>query len=135
MKNIKQVIVMRKDLNMRKGKVAAQAGHACVAAVLAAMDKEGGFRWNINEDGIVGFDESYLSQWLNSGMAKICLGVEDKRDLLAIYNKAKEMNLICELIEDAGITEFHGNPTITCLAFAPYPADVIDKLTGKLSLY
>ena len=37
----KQMIVMRRDLKMRKGKIAAQAGHACVEAVLMALAREG----------------------------------------------------------------------------------------------
>ena len=114
----KQMIVMRRDLKMRKGKIAAQAGHACVEAVLMALVREGraadlqatdGWAWLYHDEG----DTSPLTDWFDAGVAKVCVA----------------------LVRDAGHTEFHGEPTYTCLAFEPLPAEKIDPLTGDLPLY
>ena len=126
----KQMIVVRRDLKMRKGKIAAQAGHACVTAVLMALEREDRLRDVITEG-----DWISLSRWFADGTAKICVYVDSEEELLELDRKAKEMGFISALIRDAGHTEFHDVPTFTCLAFEPlYPEDVA-PLTGELPLY
>lgn len=136
----KMMIVMRRDLKMRKGKIAAQAGHACVDAVLMALTKEG--RMNdieITSDGVslknTDKPSTPLSDWLSGGCAKICVYVDSEGALMDIADKAKERGIIVAVITDAGMTEFHGVPTKTCLAFEPLPSDTADELTGTLPLY
>lgn len=135
-KKIKQVIVVRKDLNMRKGKIAAQAGHACVLAIFKTMNKLDDFCWQVtNEGDVCGRDDSILSEWMNNNYTKICLYVNSEEELLDIANKAKEADIIYALVRDAGFTEFHGEPTYTCLAFGPTYSEDIDKITGELPLF
>ena len=136
----KMMIVMRRDLKMRKGKIAAQAGHACVDAILTALSREG--RMNdleTNAEGFVlkdtGKPDTPLSEWFSYGSAKICVYVDSEEELLAIAQKASDRNIIASVITDAGMTEFHGVPTKTCLALEPLPAEVADELTGDLPLY
>ena len=136
----KMMIVMRRDLKMRKGKIAAQAGHACIDAILMALNKEG--RMNDFEMTLDGFnlkttDKSVtpLSDWFSYGCAKVCVYVESEEELLSIAQKASEKGIIFSVITDAGMTEFHGVPTKTCLALEPLPAEVADELTGDLPLY
>ncbi len=136
----KMMIVMRRDLKMRKGKIAAQAGHACIDAILMALNKEG--RMNDFEiaSGEIVLNNSdkprtSLSDWFMYGCAKVCVYVDSEEALLDIAQKAKEKGIIASVITDAGMTEFHGVPTITCLALEPLPADIADELTGKLPLY
>lgn len=136
----KMMIVMRRDLKMRKGKIAAQAGHACIDAVLLALNKEGRINdFELTGDGLVlkNTDKlsSPLSDWFEYGCAKVCVYVDSEDALLDIANKAKERGIIASVITDAGMTEFHGIPTKTCLALEPLPADVADELTGNLPLY
>ena len=136
----KQMIVMRRDLKMRKGKIAAQAGHACVTAVLMALENEGRFRRiQIRGDHIIlsanGEEPTPLSEWFEKGVAKICVYVDSEEELLEIDRKAKEAGIISALICDAGMTEFHGEPTYTCLALEPQPAEKVDLITGDLPLY
>ena len=136
----KQMIVVRRDLKMRKGKIAAQAGHACIEALLMAMHKENrlgdlldtpaGMMLQMN-----GREESPLTEWFGGGVAKICVYVDSEEELMAIAAKAEEMGIIAAVITDAGATEFHGVPTRTCLALEPLPAEVADTLTGGLPLY
>ena len=136
----KMMIVMRRDLKMRKGKVAAQAGHACIDAILMALSKEGRMGdFEMTADGLVlkhtDKPSSPLSDWFVYGCAKICVYVDSEESLLDIAKKAEERGIITSVITDAGMTEFHGVSTKTCLALEPLPADIADELTGDLPLY
>ncbi len=136
----KQVIVMRRDLKMRKGKIAAQAGHACVEATLMAIAREGRAGQIRATDGWAYLEHaendcSPLTDWFDVGVAKICVYVDGEEALLDVAAKGREAGFAVSLIRDAGHTEFHGEPTFTCLAFEPLPADKIDPITGSLPLY
>lgn len=136
----KQMIVMRRDLKMRKGKIAAQAGHACVEATLMAIAREGrgadlcasdGWAWLAHDEG----DVTPLTEWFDAGVAKVCVYVDSEEELLDLAARGRELGFVVALVRDAGHTEFHGEPTYTCLAFEPLPAEKIDPLTGELPLY
>ncbi|MBS4961292.1 MAG: aminoacyl-tRNA hydrolase [Clostridiales bacterium] len=140
MYSAKQMIVVRRDLNMRKGKIAAQAGHACVTAVLMALKKENRLEQiEVFGDHIGLMSTSNkatpLSQWFEYGVAKICVYVDSEEELLEIDQKAKEAGIISALICDGGRTEFHGIPTYTCLALEPQYPEVVDPITGNLPLF
>ncbi len=119
---IKQVIVMRRDLKMRRGKEIAQGSHASNAILM-----EVGFYGRTPSDE--------LMEWLNTGTTKICVRVDSDQELMDIYQAASEVGLFVHLVTDAGHTEFHGVPTRTCLAIGPDHSDKIDKVTGSLPLY
>jgi len=134
------MIVMRRDLKMRKGKIAAQAGHACIDAILVALNKEGRLNdFEMTSEGVflknTEKSSSPLSDWFMHGCAKVCVYVDSEEELLDIAQKAKERGIITSVITDAGMTEFHGVPTKTCLALEPLSAEVADELTGNLPLY
>jgi peptidyl-tRNA hydrolase, PTH2 family len=132
---IKQMIVMRRDLHMRKGKIAAQAGHACVNAVLEALARDGTSALHV-DDGMIHMGEgTVLNDWFAQGEAKVCVYVDSEEALLDIHQKALEAGILSVLIQDSGLTEFHGEPTYTCLAFEPCEADKVDPLTGNLPLF
>lgn len=136
----KQMIVVRRDLKMRKGKIAAQAGHACVNAVLMALSRENLLsKVSFDEEGMtltgVSDADSPLCQWFLHGEAKICVYVDSEEALLEIDRKAKEAGILSALIQDAGHTEFHGEPTFTCLALEPQLPEKVDPITGELPLY
>ncbi len=127
MSNVKQVIVMRKDLNMRKGKMIAQGAHASMKVFFDQMkqidDKE--FYFMPSDEEV---------EWINGIFTKICLSCNSEQELLDLYQKAKEAKLTCALITDSGLTEFKGIPTNTCIAIGPAKAEDIDRITGSLSL-
>ena len=138
----KQMIVMRRDLKMRKGKIAAQAGHACVEATLMALAREGRLgevrvtpdqSWVYLEDE--GTRATPLSDWFDAGVAKVCVYVDSEEELFDLAVRGRELGFAVALVRDAGHTEFHGEPTYTCLAFEPLAAEQIDPLTGELPLY
>ena len=136
----KMMIVMRRDLKMRKGKIAAQAGHACIDAILRALireDRMNDFEMTAEGLALKNSDKpsSPLTDWFAYGCAKVCVYVDSEEALLDVAKKAEERGIIASLITDAGMTEFHGIPTKTCLALEPLPAEIADELTGALPLY
>ena len=130
---------MRRDLKMRKGKIAAQSGHACIEAILRAIIKEGrtgDLEMTEGETVLKNNGKNTpLSDWFEYGCAKVCVYVDSEEALLDIAEKAEEKGIIAAVITDAGMTEFHGVPTKTCLALEPLPAEVADEITGALPLY
>lgn len=125
MSEIKQVIVMRNDLGMRKGKMIAQGAHAAMSFITRRMSS--GTTHNVTIS-------KAEKAWLNSSFAKICVRVNSLEELLEIKQKAEYVGLEVHLITDSGKTEFHGVPTETCLAIGPDYSDRIDPITGDLKL-
>lgn len=131
---IKQVIVVRKDLNMRKGKIAAQCCHASMKILLDRMIETRFSFLNYENPFILIQTTPHLDEWIKGLFTKIVVYVNSEEELLDVYNQAKNKNILCSLIEDAGNTEFHGIPTKTCCAIGPDESEIIDEVTGKLSL-
>ena len=131
---IKQVIVIRKDLNMRKGKMCAQAAHASLKVFFDRIFKIENASYSVYPDKIVGIlmTQEMLS-WVEGSFTKICVYVNSEEELFEIYKQAKESDLPVALIRDAGKTEFK-EPTYTCLAIGPAKSELIDKITGELKL-
>lgn len=114
------VIVMRKDLKMRTGKMIAQGAHATIGAI---QDLPRVLR-----------SLPPFKDWTEGMNKKICVYVESEEQLINLFNKAKELALPCYLVTDAGLTEFNGVPTKTCIAIGPHWSDEIDKVTAGLPL-
>ncbi|HII54089.1 aminoacyl-tRNA hydrolase [Candidatus Micrarchaeota archaeon CG_4_10_14_0_2_um_filter_49_7] len=113
---LKQVIVVRADLQMGKGKIAAQVCHASLESYHKVLDRGMGI----------------AEKWVQEGQAKIVLKVDSERDLYELYEQVKR-TLPCEIIRDAGKTQI--NPgTATCIGIGPWEEEEIDKFTGKLKL-
>lgn len=111
----KLTLVVRADLGMGRGKIAAQASHAAVTAALASI-------------GSADFRE-----WLRDGQAKVVLRVNSEEQLRDVAEQAAAANLPVQVIHDAGRTQVaEGTPT--CCAIGPAQDTRIDAVTGKLSL-
>lgn len=124
----KQVIVVRKDLNMRKGKIGAQVAHASMKAILDNCKKD------LSDNLIFKMDDR-SKPWLSGNFKKICVYVKSERELLELYSKVTEdPSILHGLILDSGLTEFGGVPTYTCLAIGPDKNEVVDKYTKDLPL-
>lgn len=123
----KQAIVLRKDLNMRKGKMIAQGAHASMAAVLSrAQRTEAGW--------LIPSSDADIEPWLSGRFAKISLGCDSEAELVALHQQALDAGLPCALIRDAGLTEFGGVPTLTSVAIGPAEKSKIDQITQHLKL-
>jgi len=129
---IKQVIVIRKDLGMRRGKEIAQGAHASMMFLSKLVQEH--LRKSIIVSSEICLSDAQ-AEWINGRFTKICLQVPDEASLLSIAEEARKAGLDCHVVTDAGVTEFNGVPTNTCLAIGPDEAEKIDAVTGKLSLY
>ena len=127
---VKQVLIIRRDLKMTRGKEIAQAAHASMKVLLDQSSNEvfNGQRTT----KIRHWPE--LTEWLYGSFAKIGLRVDSEQELLEIISRAKEANLPVAEIIDSGKTYFHGVPTLTCCAIGPAKSEEIDKITGHLRL-
>lgn len=129
MSNTKQVIVVRADLKMRRGKEAAQVAHASMMFMtkrLVLIPHE------YANNGL------YLSpteeEWLDNSFTKICLAVDSEAELADVYQSAQDAGVEAHLCRDNGTTEFGGVPTYTCAALGPDLSTKIDGITGHLRL-
>ncbi len=111
---MKQVILVRKDLKLSKGKLATQVAHASVDATLKS-------------------NKLKVLTWRLQGMKKVVLKVENLKELLKYKKLAEKEKLKTALIKDAGKTELKPG-TITCLAIGPDKEEKIDKITGDLKI-
>jgi PTH2 family peptidyl-tRNA hydrolase len=113
----KQVIVFRTDLQMGKGKIAAQAGHAAISSA---------------QDAYV-HHKKWWDAWLYEGQKKVALKVATEKELCELEEAAEDLGLPHALIVDRGLTQIPEG-SITCLGIGPAPTGLIDRLTGKLKL-
>ncbi len=110
----KQVIILRKDLEWGKGKMAAHSAHAAVGSVMLA-------------------DKDAVSKWEEEGSKKVVLKVNSLKELRDIHRKVKDSRLPCFLVRDAGLTQLEKG-TVTALGIGPASEKEIDRITGKLKL-
>jgi peptidyl-tRNA hydrolase, PTH2 family len=140
--DVKQVIIIRKDLNMRKGKFVAQGAHASMKIFFDMLFDQTKPEWGYSDNHgkrqtwhTIYFDmDSPMYKWVNGIFKKIVVGAESLDELVNAYQEAKRQNIPCSIIEDAGLTEFGGVVTITAAAIGPDEPEKIDKITGHLKL-
>jgi peptidyl-tRNA hydrolase, PTH2 family len=113
---LKQMIVLRTDLKMRRGKEIAQGAHASMGGYLKHRRNP------------------FMRMWLDGAFAKVAVGIGSEEALLDLHQKAKAQGVPSYLIQDAGRTEFGGVPTYTSVAIGPGDPEVIKALTGDLKL-
>lgn len=133
---MKQVIVLRKDLNMRKGKMVAQGAHASMAAIINyAYEHQVKHNDGTVENILaISLEDADVRDWLLGSFKKVCVGCQSEAELLDLNRKVQLTKLPHALIRDSGRTEFHGVLTYTALAVGPGDDDEIDKITGHLTL-
>lgn len=148
--NTKQVIVVRHDLikgehAVRRGKMMAQVAHASLGSLLRLFNKtkEETLSGGLLEPGQISYryelsfgPNTVLDDWLNGKFTKIVVSVPGEKELLELYQKLCDSNDLIPfaLITDAGLTEFSGIPTNTCLGIGPYISEKIDEYTKDLPL-
>jgi PTH2 family peptidyl-tRNA hydrolase len=115
--DLKQVIVVRTDLKMGKGKLAVQVAHASVSALEQARK----------------FKPKWVEAWFAQNQRKICVKVSSDKELRILKGKIDDEELPNALIEDAGLTQLEPG-TLTCLGIGPVPSEIADRYTGELKL-
>jgi PTH2 family peptidyl-tRNA hydrolase len=113
----KQVLVFRTDLQMGKGKIAAQAGHAAISSAQDAFNHH----------------KKWYEAWLYEGQKKVAVKVQTEKELCELEEAAEDLGLPHALIVDRGLTQIPEG-SITCLGIGPAPSKMIDRLTGQLKL-
>ncbi len=116
MGELKQVIVVRTDLDMGKGKIAAQVGHACV----------------LGAEHVRKSNPDWFKNWW-AGQEKVVVKVSGLKELQEIKRQIIDSNLPWSEVSDAGHTQLEPG-TITCISIGPAPENLIDKVTGDLKL-
>ncbi|KAI3552554.1 peptidyl-tRNA hydrolase PTH2 [Colletotrichum filicis] len=121
----KLVLVVRTDLGMTKGKMAAQASHATLACYkslskIAAKDPSSPAA-------------KILSRWENLGQAKIAVQIKNQDEMLELMGKARSLGVTSEVIADAGRTQIEAG-SLTVLGVGPAPRSLVDQITGHLKL-
>lgn len=129
MSGAKQVIVIRKDLKMRRGKEIAQGSHASMAFLALR------FRRALDGDPTALVLPEAQEAWIRGSFAKVCVRVDSEAALRDIHARALAAGLESHLITDSGRTEFSGVPTATACAIGPGEPAQIDAITGNLELY
>ena len=130
---IKQVLVIKK-MKVRTGKLVAQGAHGATKVFfdrgyfVRTDDKDTPYELRIP-------CTMAMRAWVDGIFTKICVYVETDEELLALQAKANELGIVNAMIEDNGLTEFHGVKTRTVLAVGPDEAEKIDKVTGGLPLF
>jgi PTH2 family peptidyl-tRNA hydrolase len=114
---IKQAIIIRSDLEMSRGKTAAQAAHASLMSYFEAERQ----------------DKNIAKEWLDTGEKKIVLKVSDEESLVKLYNAFKFKKVPCALVTDAGLTEIPPGSK-TALGIGPWKSEEIDMFTKQLKL-
>lgn len=126
---LKQVIVVRTDLNMSPGKLAVQVAHASTLLVEALRDET-----EIEQESQV-MTQAYLwyKEWKSGLYRKIVVTASSEDELTNIREMAVKARLPTVEVYDAGLTELPPN-TLTCVGIGPAPSDIIDDVTGNLKL-
>ncbi|MCL5440342.1 MAG: peptidyl-tRNA hydrolase Pth2 [Candidatus Marsarchaeota archaeon] len=114
---IKQVIIIRADVKMGRGKIAAQASHASLMSYFA-VEK---------------IDSDVASKWLEEGEKKIILKIEGEREMVDLYKRLKSEKIPCVMVIDAGLTEVPPG-TKTAIGIGPWYEDKVNKFTAVLKL-
>ena len=112
---MKQAIVVRTDLGMGTGKLAAQVAHASLSAYQDAGERA-------------------RKKWQGEGQKKVVLKGDSESQLFALADKAETEGIPYAVIRDAGHTQLEPG-TVTALAVGPGRDDSVDRVTGDLSLY
>ena len=117
MAEIKQVMVVRTDLEMGKGKIAAQVAHAALESAEESMHRH----------------TSWYQEWKAQGQAKVVLKGSGDAQLQELFRKARSMGLPSSLIQDAGRTQLEPGTVTALLSFRPAKFTLLFRLTASSS--
>jgi len=110
-------VAVRRDLEMGKGKIAVQVGHASVTVAEETRKRR----------------PDWWKAWWDEGQRKVVVKVQSESDLEKLRREAEDLGLTAAIIHDSGLTQVSPG-TATCVGVGPAPAELVDKITGNLQL-
>lgn len=113
----KQVIVVRRDLGMGIGKIAAQVAHAAVMGAQKTKER----------------NQEWFEAWFERGQAKVVVKVSSMKELMEVRKLAETLHLPVVQVQDSGLTQIPPGTT-TCIGIGPAPSELVDKVTNNLKL-
>ena len=113
----KQVMVVRRDLGMGTGKIAAQVAHAAVMGAEKAKAHR----------------REWFDAWFEGGQAKVVGKVQSMEELMEVRKRAESLRLPVVQVQDSGLTQIPPGTT-TCIGIGPAPAELVDRVTNDLKL-
>jgi len=113
----KQVIIVRRDISMGTGKIAAQVAHAAVMGAEKVRTSK----------------KEWFNSWFDRGQAKVVVKVKNIEELMSVRDGAENLQLPVVQVKDSGLTQIPSG-TITCIGIGPAPSELIDKVTDELKL-
>ncbi|KAL2556445.1 Peptidyl-tRNA hydrolase II (PTH2) family protein [Forsythia ovata] len=116
LEDFKMVLVVRNDLKMGKGKIAAQCSHATLGLYKKLVNRA----------------PKSLNRWEMCGQVKVVVKIESEDDMLVLQERAKSLNLQTHITIDAGRTQIAPNSRTVMAVLGP--ADMVDNVTGGLKL-
>jgi len=114
----KLVIIVRTDLGLSKGKIAAQVAHAAVNCAMKAKKSS----------------STNFRNWFDEGQKKVVVKGENESTLRKLQQHARDVGLVSSLVNDAGLTEVPSG-TVTCLGIGPASESEVDMITGNCTLF
>lgn len=120
---VRMALVIRQDLGMQKGKIAAQCAHAALSCYRL-----------ITDPAKKSYNATMTQRWLRGGQAKITLKCPGKENMDELYAMAIALGVNAAVIHDAGRTQIAAG-SATVLGIGPAPKAVLDQITGELKLY
>jgi len=124
MKETRQIIIMRTDLDMPIGKMISQGAHASEGAITKQEN---------SSENMTMKRFQLLKDWKQTGKTKIVLGINSLVKLLNIIEKAESIGINTYVVTDEGRTHFD-EPTITCACLGIDTKENLDKVTKRLRL-
>ena len=142
----KQIIIVRKDLNMSYGKLAAQVSHGSMAFLTSEIRDKAKiinlFNDNDDYECHLRFDKNTYEQWIDGEFTKCILQAKNKNQLLKAKAMAEELGMVegkdFWLIRDNCHTELEPEEdgrTLTVIGFKPMENEIVDKIGKKYQLY
>ena len=110
----KCVLLVRSDLEMSTGKIAAQCGHG-IAQTMKGSNKQ------------------IIRGWMKTGEKIVVLSISSFDKMTTIKKKANKMGMFSKIIYDAGHTEVDPNTPTVCVV-GPYHDDSVTSITNHLPL-
>ena len=144
---MRQLIIVRKDLDMSPGKLAAQVAHASNAWLLQEIQTNAEKNEDASYTASLSFDKETFEDWISSIYTKTICRAKNRYQLEKAIHTAEDLGLAEDkdffLVKDLCLTELEPEEvdeqgrgrTLTCIGFRPLPDDIAHIISKKYQLF